>query len=237
MIKVTFEGATALQLFERVQDFLRGPAAPDAMDEPTESVEAVAFPSGPVVLPAGAVPATPVETSALVVPVEPTVAINTPASTLPGIDAEVDAAGLPWDERIHTRTKSKNDNGRWRTRRNTPAATIAQVEAELRTGQPEAPAAASTGIPAVTAPVQPVASVVAPVVNGPDVAACIALASQLLDCGGTDEQMQAIGADMTAVLTLNQLASTNDLNAAPEKCPTVYAGLTTVRDKWLPGAP
>ncbi len=47
-----------------------------------------------------------------------------------------DAAGLPWDERIHSSTKDLNGDGKWRARRKSKGqpddATVAAVEAELR---------------------------------------------------------------------------------------------------------
>ena len=46
--------------------------------------------------------------------------------------SEVDADGLPWDERIHSSSRAKLVDGRWRQRRNTPAETVKAVEAELR---------------------------------------------------------------------------------------------------------
>jgi len=51
-------------------------------------------------------------------------------STQAGI--EVDKNGMPWNGQIHTETKSKNQDGTWRYRRNTDKALIAQVEAQMR---------------------------------------------------------------------------------------------------------
>jgi hypothetical protein len=45
---------------------------------------------------------------------------------------ETDAAGLPWDERIHASTKALNADGTWRRRRNIDTTEIARVEAELK---------------------------------------------------------------------------------------------------------
>jgi len=47
----------------------------------------------------------------------------------PGID--LDARGLPWDERIHAGTKSKTADGNWKKKRGVDAAVIEQVEQEL----------------------------------------------------------------------------------------------------------
>lgn len=59
----------------------------------------------------------------------------------------VDAAGLPWDARIHSESKATVADGTWRKRRGVDPELVKQVEAELRG---EVPAAAAT--PAVTEP-------------------------------------------------------------------------------------
>lgn len=46
--------------------------------------------------------------------------------------AETDASGLPWDERIHASTKTKNADGKWKKRKGVQQPTVEQVEAELR---------------------------------------------------------------------------------------------------------
>lgn len=53
--------------------------------------------------------------------------------------ATTDAAGLPWDERIHAGSKVMNADGTWRRKRGVDEATAQAVEAELR-GVPQAPA-------------------------------------------------------------------------------------------------
>lgn len=67
---------------------------------------------------------------------------------------EFDAAGIPWDERIHAGTKGRNQDGTWKRRRNTSDVQFASVMAELsarKAGQqPAAPPAAA---PAAAAPV------------------------------------------------------------------------------------
>ena len=45
---------------------------------------------------------------------------------------ETDVTGLPWDGRIHVRTKSKNDSGKWNYKRGISDDTVAEVETELR---------------------------------------------------------------------------------------------------------
>ena len=45
---------------------------------------------------------------------------------------ELDAAGMPWDGRIHSDTKNKIGDGYWRTRRGADPAVVAAVTAELK---------------------------------------------------------------------------------------------------------
>lgn len=54
---------------------------------------------------------------------EPTLNSNPPA---------VDSSGLPWDERIHSGSKSVKADGTWTRKKNTPPTVVATVEAELR---------------------------------------------------------------------------------------------------------
>lgn len=44
----------------------------------------------------------------------------------------VDTAGMPWDERIHSKNKNLNADGTWRAKRNVDGAMKAAVEAELK---------------------------------------------------------------------------------------------------------
>jgi len=60
-----------------------------------------------------------------------------------------DAAGLPWDERIHSSTKSMKADGTWTRRKGVADTTIATVTAELRARTGGAPTALPTpGAPA-----------------------------------------------------------------------------------------
>lgn len=55
---------------------------------------------------------------------------------------ELDSDGLPWDSRIHSRTKSKTKDGRWKKIRGVGAEIVKRVEDELKKVQniPAAPA-------------------------------------------------------------------------------------------------
>lgn len=77
----------------------------------------------------GGAPAAPNALTAETPQATGSVATSTPAVTS---GVEVDKNGLPWNGQIHTETKSKNQDGTWRYRRNTDKALIAQVEAQMR---------------------------------------------------------------------------------------------------------
>lgn len=78
------------------------------------------------------------------------------APAAPGV-ADRDAAGLPWDARIHASSKAKIADGTWRKKKNLDPAVFASVEAELRQLM-------SASVPAApAAPVAPVATPVPPV--------------------------------------------------------------------------
>ena len=118
---------------------------------------AVAAPSpiAPVDTPAITSPATPS------VPVPPAATPESAASTVvapsapPAPGVELDARGLPWDARIHSRTRSKLANGNWKTARGVEPALVAQVENELRAlmaiPSPNGAGAADTATPTSTA--------------------------------------------------------------------------------------
>lgn len=67
----------------------------------------------------------PANTAATVAPPAP------PTQThAPGV--ELDSAGLPWDARIHSESKSKIADGTWRQKRGVDKTLLADVEAELK---------------------------------------------------------------------------------------------------------
>lgn len=81
-----------------------------------------------------------------------------------------DAAGLPWDERIHSSTKDLNGDGKWRARRKSKGqpddTTIAAVEAELR-ARVGGGAVAQTQQPMQQMQMQPVQQVMQPIQQQP----------------------------------------------------------------------
>jgi len=67
---------------------------------------------------------------------------------------DIDAAGLPWDERIHSSKKTVKADGTWTRRKNVADSLYEKVTAELKAG------AAATSTPSLPTP--PVAPVAAP---------------------------------------------------------------------------
>jgi hypothetical protein len=74
------------------------------------------------------------------------------------VSNELDANGLPWDGRIHSRAKTKNSDGTWRYMRGVQDAAISKVEAELKQSlsAPVPPSNVATApIPPPPAPMMP----------------------------------------------------------------------------------
>jgi hypothetical protein len=69
---------------------------------------------------------------------------------------ELDAHGLPWDARIHSRERTKIANGNWKNKRGTDPELIKQVETELAAVMSSAPVASPvvTPLPSI-APIAP----------------------------------------------------------------------------------
>jgi hypothetical protein len=89
---------------------------------------------------------TTVNTSAANVPSPPvqdnanSVEVVAPPTVNPAPGVKLDARGLPWDARIHSRERTVIANGNWKNKRGVDPATITAVEGELR-GVMSAPAA------------------------------------------------------------------------------------------------
>lgn len=64
----------------------------------------------------------------------------------------VDKAGMPWDERIHTKNKATKADGTWKRGKGLDDGFVAAVEAELRGRMQPVPLAAPTPPPVVPAP-------------------------------------------------------------------------------------
>ena len=71
---------------------------------------------------------------------EPTIITNEAPkqeTAAPTVSTEVDAAGYPWDERIHSSSRAKTTKGVWKLRRGVDKAIVKQVQAELMGGNQE----------------------------------------------------------------------------------------------------
>jgi hypothetical protein len=94
-------------------------------------------------------------------------AVDNAVAALTGTGPEVDAAGTPWDERIHASTKTKTAKGIWTKRKGVDDATFAKVMKAI-TATTAAPAAPNAAPPAVTAvPPPPAPAPIAPAVPPP----------------------------------------------------------------------
>lgn len=101
-----------------------------------QSDPAAIFGGAPVAPLAPSIP--PAPTPSIVVLPPP--AVTAPTMTTPGAassvavagSVELDAKGLPWDERIHAGSKAKIADGSWRMKKQVSADLVTQVEAELR---------------------------------------------------------------------------------------------------------
>lgn len=136
-----------------------------------------------------------------------------PIQPPPHSDVTVDAAGLPWDARIHSGAKTKLANGNWKLLRGVDPALVASVEAELRGDPKPAPSAAepatSTGAPPapvappVSPPTPPAASAAPkPITNAAELVAAV------MDKRFTTDQVnaacRAVGIDNVASLLAKQ---------------------------------
>lgn len=135
-----------------------GAAAPVVPPSAPSTAVAAVPPTAPAVPTAGS----PQPPSVPSVPAPPNVpAAAAPTAPVPPANpaaVERDAAGLPWDGRIHGSTKTKNADGTWRQKRSLDPQVKIAVEAELRaaaaaTVPPAAPAAPAA--PAGVAPPAP----------------------------------------------------------------------------------
>lgn len=93
-----------------------------------------------------------------------------PSTGSPASNVALDARGLPWDSRIHSREKTHIANGNWKNKRGVPEKIIADVEAELSNLMAIAPPPPLAPAPIVTPPpstivAPPPAVITAPIAN------------------------------------------------------------------------
>lgn len=181
------------------------------------------IPSPPsAVLPAGNVPPPPANTAPN--PANPGLASSAAPAT-PAGSVDLDAKGLPWDERIHSSGKTRVKGDVWRTKGGVPPERIAAVEAELRARMGNAPIAAPTAT--TQAPVAPVGASLPTTTALPPVAATDPETfEQLLPritAGVTAGILPATA--LNAACAAQGLASIVALQAAPAYVPFVWAAL------------
>ena len=193
-----------------------GAVAPAAPPAPSTAA-AAALPTAPVAPPAG-LPLPPNAAQPPAPPLAPAAPVPA-ASAAPANPAgiEVDANGLPWDERIHAGGRAKNKDGTWRSKRGVnDAAKVKAIEAELRQAlaaglpqavpQPPAPPAAPPQPPAPVAPPAP------PAAPAAETFASLMVKIQTRKAGGSlsDDQVAATLAQL-GLSALGQLATRPDL--------------------------
>lgn len=163
----------------------------------------------PVVTPPTLQPQSPAATTVSLPPPPPPALVPGAASagadiTNP-VQSNVDAAGLPWDGRIHAGTKTRTAKNMWTRRRGVEDSVVAEVEAQLR---------AAMAIPAPAAPPAPVlidneqAAVSAPVTTFPGLMTFITerIGAATLNQAQVTAAVQAVGLE-----TLNVAMSRPDL--------------------------
>lgn len=159
-------------------------APPPAPFNPFSTQEAAAVPASPPApstavvaalsnVPAAVTPGLPTPPPVAPPPAPPSAPVaaapSAPAAPpSPAGAAVLDAHGLPWDARIHAKTKTMNADGTWRRFRGVQDALVAEVEAQLRASMAAtvpppppaappaaAPAPAQAALPLPAAPVAP----------------------------------------------------------------------------------
>lgn len=127
------------------------PASPPA---PSTAVVA-ALPN----VPAASTPGLPTPPTAAAMPAPPSAPVAAAPSApvalpSPAGAAQLDAHGLPWDARIHAKTKTMNADGTWRRFRGVQDALVAEVEAQLRASM-AATVPAAAALPPAAPPLPP----------------------------------------------------------------------------------
>lgn len=147
-----------------------------------------------------------------------------PAPATPG-GAELDADGLPWDERIHSKAaEPKAATGKWKTRKNLPAGYKEQIEAELRSASPAA-APATSAAPAPVATATPPAPTVAPAPPAPGVPPVNGFRAFTQWMMGHINAKTLDQAQLTLACQKQGLTNVAELSAKHEYCDAVKADL------------
>lgn len=130
---------------------------------------------------------------------------------------ELDKAGLPWDERIHSSSRNLVADGTWRRKRGVDESLVQTVEAELRS----IPKAAGAGVPtAPSAPIAPVSAPVPPAATAPapglpstfpELTAWLVAATRAGKISPTDVQLAIMGCGVEGINMLPHLSARPDL--------------------------
>lgn len=194
-------------------------------------VDAGALPTVPVVMPATTstaplpVPVPPAPTPASVAPP----AAPTTGSPAPGV--ELDTRGLPWDARIHARTKSKTANGQWKNARGIDAAEVTRIEAELRNLMAIPAAAPAVPVPPPLVPAAPaiappsVPAPPAPPASGATAASPSSFPELMLRISGAQTQRQLNQTQVSAVVAKYALPGIAALTQRPDLIPSFAADI------------
>lgn len=166
------------------------------------------------------------------VPPEPRAAApGAPTGQAPdGAAPELDVHGRPWNEAIHTKTRSKNADESWRYKRSVDKALVAQIETGAAAPVVAAPVNPLTIPPSLLgAAVQPAPLVPAPPVAPPldPVTHATQLAVKMLEIAGQHGEAvrNEIGVAITAVMVANGVPTLEELVARPECAPQIVVGL------------
>lgn len=193
----------------------------------------VATPVPPVApAPVAEIPAAPMATAptppAPIVPIAtpPVATPPTPAVPAAPIAIELDAEGLPWDERIHAASKKKLTRGNtWKLKRGIQPIVVDQVKAELRQSYPT-PEAATSLTPAV-ASAPAAAPTPAPVAVSPD---SDLYAPLMQKCTARITGLTLTINDVTDACTRHGLGQIAELAGRPDLIPVIEAELEAI---WL----
>jgi hypothetical protein len=163
---------------------------------------------------------------------------RSPAALAPSTSTELDADGLPWDDRIHAGSQTKlAKTGQWKKKRGVEDELVRQVEAELRllmaVPSPATPApsvfAESDAAAAFTVPKPSVPPATAPEFAPPATPSAVTPASEIRTMAELTKAIIAAGLDMQTdvlpVLQLNGVQSLPLLGARSDLIPTIAAQL------------
>jgi hypothetical protein len=156
---------------------------------------------------------------AAVVPPPPLAA---PEALVPPPPVEFDVTGLAWDPRIHTGTRTRNADGRWRQRRGVEdPAFVAAVETELRERYPAPPESAAPPVPASAAPPESAAPPVPASASAVTFADLLSRLASLVEAGKVSRE--EIEASVTSLGAPTLLAIAGMPELIPQACAALDA--------------